>query len=76
MQGNEQFVIYYIEDGFHFVLKCPEYADLMCQYCPRYYYTHTSLKKYILLMQSNNKILIRNVAMYCDKSLKLRDFLI
>ena len=65
-----------IEDEFHFVLKCPVYADLRRQYIPRYYYTHTSLMKYILLMQSNNKILIRKLAMFCDKSFKLRDSLL
>jgi hypothetical protein len=65
-----------IEDEFHFVLKCPVYADLRRQYIPKYYYTQTSVMKYILLMQTSNKTLLKKLAMYCDKSFKLRDSLI
>jgi hypothetical protein len=52
------------EDEFHFVLKFPVCADLRRQYIPKYYYTQASVMKYILLMQSSNKTLLRKLAMY------------
>ena len=65
-----------IEDEFHFVLKCPVYADLRRQYLPRYYYTHTSIFKYINLLQTENKNILKKLALFCIKAFKLRDSLL
>ena len=64
-----------IEDEFHFVLKCPVYADIRKELVPRFYYSNTSMYKYISLMQNNDKKLIRKLAIYCEKAFKLRDSL-
>jgi hypothetical protein len=65
-----------IEDEFHFVLKCPVYNELRAELIPRYYYTRTSVKKYITLMQTTNKNNTRKLATYYYKAFKLRDSLI
>jgi hypothetical protein len=65
-----------LEDEFHFVLKCTAYVDLRRLYIPRYYYTHTNVIKYISLMQSSNKKILKNLALYCFKAFKLRDSLL
>jgi len=65
-----------IEDEFHFLLKCPLYTAFKRQYIPKYFYTNTNMFKYITLMQSENISTLKNNALFCDKSLKLRDTLL
>ena len=65
-----------IEDEFHFLLKCPLYTTFRRQYIPKYFYTNTNMFKYITLMQSENISTLKNIALFCDKSFKLRDTLL
>jgi len=65
-----------IEDEFHFLLKCPMYTAFRRQHIPKYFYTNTNIFKYINLMQSENISILKNIALFCDKSFKLRDTLL
>jgi len=65
-----------IEDEFHFVLKCPIYIHIRKEYISKYFYAHTSMLKYVLLMQSENKTTLKKLATYCKKAFQLRETLI
>jgi hypothetical protein len=51
-------------DEFHLLLECSLYTDIRKQLIPRFYWARPSMFKCVLLLQSQNKKLIRNVAKY------------
>lgn len=53
-----------IEDEYHFILKCIEYADIRTCYIPSKYYTRPSIHKLHILLASNNDTTIRNIAQF------------
>ena len=62
-----------IEDEYHFVLRCPLYADIRRNYIPIYYSRHPSMSKFISLLQTDNKSLLVKLAIYCLKAFKIRN---
>jgi hypothetical protein len=65
-----------IEDEYHFVLICTFYRDLRARYIPRYYTVNPSMFKFITLLNSNNKRVLSDLALYCIKAFKQRDAVI
>ena len=62
-----------IEDEFHFVLKCKVFKELRIRYIKKYYYTHTSMYKFIELLQSKNKSVLINLCKYITTADKKRN---
>ena len=62
-----------IEDEFHFVLKCKTYNELRVKFIKRYFYVHTSMFKFLELLQSNNKYVLINLCKYITSANKIRN---
>ena len=62
-----------IEDEYHFVLECPCYNDLRRKYISPYYYGRPSMPKFIALMSTENKRVLRKLAIYIFHALNLRN---
>jgi len=62
-----------IEDEFHFVLKCPYYNDVRNALIPKYYRIRPNMFKFIKLLNSSNKTVLRKLAMYCLTCFKIRE---
>jgi len=62
-----------IEDEYHFVIKCPYYADIRNTLIPKYYRSRPSMFKFIELLNCSNKIVLRKLAIFCLKCFKLRE---
>lgn len=43
-----------VEDEYHFSFVCPIYYDLRIRYIKRYYRNHSSMLKFIQLLDTNN----------------------
>lgn len=74
---NERFCIYCslhdIEDEeYHFVLVCTCYNDLRKKYIQKFYYVRPSMYKFLELLNSDNKIILRNLACYIREALAMR----
>ena len=65
---NERHCIYCnlhdLEDEYHFIIICPCYNDLRRKYIKTYYYARPSVYKFLDLLNSTNKALITNLALY------------
>lgn len=53
-----------IENEFHFLFTCSQYADLRKKYLRRYYYTWPTLQKFTNLLLSESKIIVRDLSKY------------
>ena len=53
-----------VEDEYHFVLKCIEYADIRTFYIPSKYYVSPSIHKLHILLANKHEVTIRNLAQY------------
>ena len=53
-----------IEDEYHFIIVCPVYTHFRSLYIKKYYYTRPSVFKFIELMGSDSKLIMRNVAKF------------
>ena len=62
-----------LEDEFHFILECPLYQDLRQEHINRYFGVRPNIPKFIELLQSENKKIIRNLSVYIFESFKLRN---
>ena len=61
------------EDEFHFILKCPKYADLRNLYVKKYFYKKPSVFKLIQLLSSPNTKELRNLGKYIHFALQIRN---
>ena len=61
-----------IEDEYHFLLACPAYRHLRIKYLKKYYYTWPSINKFKLLLSTQSKNIIQNIAKYLDEAFKIR----
>ena len=64
-----------IEDEFHLVLICPIYLHFRKRHIKPYFYKRPSVHKFIELMQSSNKCIIKNLGKYVYEALALRSSL-
>ena len=67
-----------LEDEYQFTLICPVYSDIRKQYIQKYYYVRPSVItcKFITLMNSTNRKIPNNLALYIIKAFQLRNSLI
>ena len=61
-----------VEDEFHFILECSNYTELMAKYSPKKFYLNPSLYKFTLLMNSDSRSVIVNLAIFCFHALNKR----
>lgn len=61
-----------LEDEYHFVLECSRYLDLRKKYIAEYYWKRPSMYKFMELINSSNKICIRNTGTYIHNAFKRR----
>ena len=62
-----------LEDEFHFIFECPLYGDLRSCYLSQYFLRKQSMYKLLVLLESSQKKVIRNLGMYLYKAFKLRN---
>ena len=62
-----------IEDEFHFILECTLFQNIRKKYIKRYFWLRPNIPKFIELMTSENKQIIRNLASYVFESFKIRN---
>ena len=55
------------ENEFHFILVCPMYSSFR-HYIPKYYTNRPSMFKFIKLLNNNNELTVRRLALYCFKA--------
>ena len=63
------------EDEYHLVLICPVYIELRKQFIKKYYFIRPNLDKFIQLVTTNNKCILRKLAMYLHHASILRETL-
>jgi hypothetical protein len=61
-----------LEDEYHFVLECTLYSDLRKLFIPNYYVNRPNMQKFIELMNSENRRIMKNLSMYIEKAFALR----
>jgi hypothetical protein len=61
-----------LEDEYHFVLECVLYNDLRRQFVPVYYYRRPNMQKFVELITTECKRVIRNLSTYVEKAFTLR----
>jgi len=65
-----------IEDEFHFVIKCPIYEHIRKNCINSYYIRRPSMQKFVELMTSCNRTVIKNLSTYICQAFDLRNSLI
>lgn len=60
-----------LEDEYHFILRCPAYADLRAHYLADYM-ADTDYERFIVLLKDENPDVQRNLAMFIFNAQKLR----
>ena len=61
-----------VEDEFHFILECTEYNEIRRKYFKKYVWQRPKIPKFIELMTSTNKMIIRNLAAYVYEAFGVR----
>ena len=61
-----------LEDEFHFILECAIYDDLRKTYIKRYYWQSPNMPKFIELLTSQNRKIIKNLSYFIEKAFKMR----
>ena len=73
---NERICLYCdsgdIEDEYHFICVCNKFSEVRKKYIKKFYFIRPSMFKFIQLLNSSNKMLIRNLCIFVKESLKLR----
>ena len=62
-----------LEDEFHFIIECTRYVDLRKQFIKQYYWVRPSMHKFIELMKSDNKNVIRKLGIYIERAFHARN---
>ena len=65
-------LLLFFNDEFHFVLECSLYQELRQEYIKRYFWIRPNIPKFIELVQSENKNIIKNLSVYIYKSFEKR----
>ena len=64
-----------IDDEFRFILVCPMYTSFR-HYIPKYYSNRPSMFKFIELLNNNNELIVRRLALYCFKAFEKRNIIL
>ena len=67
--------MYLIEDEFHCILVCPMYSSFR-HYIQKYYTSRPSMFKFIELLNNNNELIVRRLALYCFKGFETRNIIV
>ena len=61
-----------VETEFHFLLVCPLYRKLRCEYLPKYYCRWPTLTKFKSIMSNKQHSVILKLAAFIFKAMELR----
>ena len=61
-----------LEDEFHFVLECKQYASLRTTYISKYYWNRPSMVKFIDLINTTNKTVCLKLSVFIHKAFNNR----
>jgi hypothetical protein len=64
-----------IEDEYHFICICKMFDNLRKRYLKRCFYARPSVFKFIELMKSSNKTILRNLCIFIKEALSVRQTL-
>lgn len=53
-------------------MVCPQYSDLREKFIPSKFFTHPNVRKFNMLMATNNVTTIRNMAMFLYHAMERR----
>ena len=62
----------YIEDEYHFICICSPFSDLRKKFLPEDVINNPNEQNLLLLMNSQDPIVIRSLAVYVNEAFKLR----
>ena len=62
-----------VEDEYHYVIECPIYTDLRKQFISVKFWRRPNMIKFIELIKTENKNVIRNLGMFIHKAFSLRN---
>ena len=62
-----------VEDEYHFLLECPCYYELRILYLPKYFYHNPSKIKFVNLLCTKNKSLLKKICLFLERALKMRE---
>ena len=65
-----------IEDEFHLFIVCPVYRNLRNEYIKPYYVRNPSMYKFIDLLKTTNRKLLKNLCTFITEAFKLRNSII
>lgn len=65
-----------IEDEYHFILICPVYVQYRNEYIKPYYIRHPSMFKFIDLLKTKNKTVMKNLCKFISEAFMLRNTLV
>jgi hypothetical protein len=63
-----------LEDEFHFVIECCLYNDLRKKYITSYYWNGPNKFKFLELIKSDNKTVIRDLGIYVYNAFAIRNY--
>ena len=69
---KKKVLLLFFKDEFHFVLECSLYQELRQEYIKRFFWIRPNIPKFIELLQSENKNIIKNLSVYIYKSFEKR----
>ena len=61
-----------LEDEFHFLFECILYTKIREKYIKKYYWRRPNMIKMQELMRSNNRKILLNLAIYTEKTFKIK----
>ena len=61
-----------LEDCYHFICICSNFKDLRKKYIPKYFIKNPSMFKFLELVNSSNKVILRNACLFIKEGLRLR----
>jgi hypothetical protein len=65
-----------VEDEYHFIIECVMYIDIRKKYIARKYWIRPSMYKFVDLMNSENKNILKNLGIYINKAFIIRNTLL
>ena len=61
-----------LEDEYHFVLECTLYAEIRKVYISKYFWNRPNMYKFIELLCTDSKKMIKKLSMYTEKASRFR----
>ena len=61
-----------LEDEYHFVLECSIYVNLRKTYIPRKFWNRPNMFKFLELLNTNDRNVLRNLGIFVEKAFDVR----